>query len=110
MKKIISITLTAAMLLSCAGVSASAESSVPGYEVKLVEMYGDNDSNEPVEWSCLFRSDLPEIPFVDVEKYLGQIMTLDSAPKSEDGVYTFENDSYKMIVDPDKDTISFDFF
>ena len=106
--------LSAAMLLSCATayVSASAEViSSPIYEKKNVKAYDDVNSSNIVEYTCLFRSDLPEIPFVNVEDYLGQLFNIVQKPANQgNGVYVFENGDYSMTLNADNDIVSFDFY
>ena len=108
MKKMISVMMAAALLMSSGGaaVNAAALETAPEYEKKTVETNVDD-----LKWDCLFRSDLPEIPFVNADDYLARIYNMDKA-KSEHsgGVYKYEKGSYSMTLNADKDTVSFDFY
>ncbi len=111
MKKTLSIILSAAVLLSYAAISASADGDEAKvtYEAKQVAV-SPMDGGENTEFTCLFRSDLPEVPFVNVEDFFDQIFTIDGKPESlGSGVYKYTNGDYNMTADAEKDTISFDF-
>lgn len=111
-KKIL-IALSAAILISSVALipSASAEEASPNYEKKAVEAYAAVGSSDIVEFTCLFRSNLPEVPFVNAEDYLGQLFAFDKEVSNNgSGIYTFENDGYTMTLDAEKDLIFFDFY
>ena len=113
MKKTLSIILSAAMIMSYAVISAAAEENEVSvnYEEKQVSVSPVPGSGDNMEFTCLFRSDLPEIPFVNVEDYLGQVFVLEKESTSlGSGVYKLENGDYSMTIDADKDTVSFDLF
>ena len=93
MKKTLSIILSAAVLLSYAAISASADGDEAKvtYEAKQVAV-SPMDGGENTEFTCLFRSDLPEVPFVNVEDFFDQIFTIDGKPESlGSGVYKYTN-------------------
>lgn len=111
MKKTLSILLSAAMLLSCPAVSAYAAKNEiqPTYEEKQVKVSPLPGKGENMEFTCLFRDDLPEIPFVNVEDYFSQVFSMDQEFSAfGNGVFKFPNGDYLMTVDAEKDTISFD--
>ncbi len=110
MKKGLSVIMSASLILSCIplGLTASAESEKISFEKTAVVTQPMNSAEEAFEVDCLVRSDLPEIPFVNVESYLGLIYDLDSSSALGSGVYKFENSGYSMTLDAGKDTVSFD--
>ena len=108
MKKAFSVILSAALLLSysTAVISASAEENGVVYEKKEVETYSAIGRSEIVDYTCLVRSDLPEVPFVNAQDYLSQLFKLEDKPNSlGNGVYKFENGDYSMTVDANNDTV-----
>ena len=66
MKKLLSVLFAAALLSEAVPVGAAPVI----YERQEVETY-IGDSAEPVAFECLFRSDLPQVPWIDAETYLG---------------------------------------
>ena len=113
MKKALSLILSAAISCSfiCTAVTASAaETEKPVYEEKTVEAFDAPGSSNTVSFECLFRSDLPEIPFVSAEDYLGILYNLDKAPSGNGSVFTFENGGYTMTIDAEKDVVTFDLY
>ncbi len=112
MKKPLSIMLSAAMLLSfaAAALPASADTKQPSYEKKEVAAQNDIDSEESGNLTCLFRSDLPEIPFVNAEDYIRFIYSAYTVDSKGNGVYTFGNDGYTMTLDAENDIITFDLY
>lgn len=111
MKKLISAVLAFSMLALCTMIPAAAEkdqkSDTVRYEKKKVTTYLF-DEDDPAELSCLFRSDLPEIPYISVEDYLNQLLTEKVSVKHNGDVYTFTNGGYDMVVDAAKDAVHFD--
>ncbi|MCR4926604.1 MAG: S41 family peptidase [Lachnospiraceae bacterium] len=58
------------------------------------------------ESACMFDSDLPEVPFVNVEDYLSSIYKTDLVcEKVSEGVYSYEKNGKKMTVDATNNTI-----
>ncbi len=113
MKKTLSIILSAAMILSAVSLAASAaeDEAKVTYDVKQVPVTQISGRGDNTEFTCLFRSDLPEVPFVNVEDYFDQTFEMDKDPSSlGSGVYKYENGDYSMTIDAENDTISFDFF
>lgn len=107
MKKVVALILSAAIPLSCIslGVTASAdEAPALTFESKEIEV-----TNEGVVLDCIFRSDLPEIPFVNVDDYLDQLFIMDKEPENiGNGVYSFENGGNKMTLNAENDVVSID--
>ncbi len=110
MKKELSVILSASLILSCIPLSftAGAESDKVSFEKTAVVTQPLNIAEEAVEVDCLVRSDLPEVPFVNVESYLDLVYDLDKSSSLGDSVYKFENGGYSMALDAEKDTVSFD--
>ena len=110
MKKILSVLLAASMLLSFAALlPAGAEADgKPSYEKKELNLKFE-DSSDETKYTCLFRSDLPEVPFVSVADYL-EMLFKEKTEFSNDGgsVFTLKRNNYSLIIDTEKDTIACD--
>lgn len=66
------------------------------------------DKEGTKEFTCLFRSDLPEMPYINAEDYMDSIFTVDvEVKKVSDHVYTFSNENGSMTVDTKNETVSF---
>ena len=112
MKKVLSVILSAAVILSYAAISASADGDEAqiNYEAKQIKVSALPGKGENTEFTCLFRDDLPEVPFVNAEDYFGQVYVMDQDMSDlGNGVYKFPNGDYSMTVDAQNDTISFDY-
>ena len=104
MKKLLSVLFAAALLSAAVPVGAAPVI----YERQEVETY-IGDSAEPVAFECLFRSDLPQVPWIDAETYLG--CTHDSGISTRDngdGTYTVFNGDCEMEVDAERDVVRFE--
>lgn len=109
MKRLISMLLTAALLLSTAALptAAAAGDSVKYQSKKLTAYLYDKDTK--TEMTCLFRGDLPDIPYIGAVDYLNQLYTVEfTCEKNADGTYTVSDVNGEMIIDVDKDTIHFE--
>lgn len=109
MKKALSIiivlTVFAASASACTTTGESFFNQKPDYTKSEVNAYPYKEKT-PIVFECLFREDLPEIPFVDAEDYLNQLFTETVGfEKGEKGVYTFINDEYSLTVDAENDII-----
>ncbi|MBQ9467866.1 MAG: hypothetical protein IJU52_02535 [Clostridia bacterium] len=113
---VISLLLSVMLLfgaLSVFGVSADetpeeAETEEVTYEKKEVTAYVfAADSTKTFE--CFFRSDLPDVPYVEPTDYLGVIYTdAFTAGKNDDGTFVFSNVREEtMVIDSEKDTVYF---
>ena len=113
MKKLLSVILALMVFASAASActsekKSSAEKKTPDYTKKEVNAY-PHKSDKPMVFNCLFREDLPEVPFTDAEDFLNQLFTKNvSFNKGENGTYTFKNGDYTLTMDAKKDTISCD--
>lgn len=111
MKKLLSVILALMVFASAASActsekKSSAEKKTPDYTKKEVIAY-PHKSDKPMVFNCLFREDLPEVPFTDAEDFLNQLFTKNvSFNKGENGTYTFKNGDYTLTMDAKKDTIS----
>lgn len=90
-------------------VSAAQEQS-SGYQKKLLNAYALNSKTPSLEINCLFREDLPAVPFISTEDFLNQLFSTNVSVSENNGTFTFTNDEYHMIIDTKKDIISFDCF
>ncbi len=107
MKKLLSVILIS-ILLTAASAFPTAAVSKLGYEKKMIpaELF---DTKDPVKLTCLFRKDLPTIPYLSVEDFLNQIFTEKvSVIDNKDNSFTFVNGKEEMVIDVDRDTIHFD--
>ena len=109
MKRLIALAIGFALLTSAAAVPASAEVEKASYENKEVTGYlFDLDTKKTFD--CLFRTDL-NLPYISAEDYLDQLFTVDfSTSENSDGTYTVYNKNGSMVVNPEKDTVHFNFF
>ena len=82
----------------------------PTYSPKDITVYsfGLDNSNK---FTCLFREDLPEVPFVNVENFLEQLYTTDyTTTKQSSDIYIVSCKNGEMEIDVANDTIHFDAF
>ena len=110
---VISMLLIVSLLLgSLCSIGVSAADSL--YVQKDVKAYLFTEDNTTMI-NCLFRRDLPEIPYIDTAEYLNVIF-IDpyTEAHNEDGTYTVTNVfGYTMEIDAEKDEIyieNFDMF
>ncbi len=105
--------LTTGIALS--GCSANAEAN-RNYTKKQVTTY-DKDDTKQTELTCVYRDDMPDIPFVDVEQYLDLVYC-------EDADYTLTGSGHlytvtgqnkdtgktgsNLLIDTEKDTMTFE--
>ena len=119
MKKLFALTMALVMFATAAcacakndkkSSSSAEESSAVGKkaeftksEVKAYPVY----SSDPIVFNCLFRENLPEVPFIDAEDFLNQIFTEKlSFEKGENGVFKFKSSDFTLTFDAEKDTVS----
>lgn len=116
------------MVVASASASASAvmageseevteEAAAPevSFTKKTVAIY-DGDESKKQDIDCLFRDDMPNVPYVDVEQYLELVFNDTDFIMTEDGdqysVYGKLKDGDKtgssMVIDVAKDTVNFD--
>lgn len=111
MKKTLSILLVSLILLtSVAMLPASAAADKITYTEKEVKAYLYS-MDDTITLNCLFRDDIPELPYIDVTDYLNQFYKADFTEKDNgDGTFTVSNKNGDFIVDAEKDIIHFDCF
>ena len=111
MKKPICVILAVLLIAFSATIPAAAEKDQKSdkitYEKKQVTTYLF-DEDDPVKLTCLFRSDLPEVPYITPEDFLNQLFTEKVSVKHDGDVFTVTNDLYDMVIDAGKDTVHFD--
>ncbi len=113
MKKTLSVLLSAVTILTYSAVSTSAfaDTVQAKYEKSEVTVNPFGDNTESTSIDCLFRSDMPNIPFIKAEDFIGNFYNLNSEQITGDGnVYKFKNGDYTMTIDVDKDIVSFDLY
>ena len=110
MKKWLSVVLPAALLMTVPGAALPASAAGDVYTPSTISLFTLEDKEKPTEITCLYREELPGIPYISVEDYLDQLFTVKiKAEDNGDGTFTYTNDKYHLVVDTGKDTISFDF-
>ncbi|MEF2885107.1 MAG: hypothetical protein U0P28_07975, partial [Ruminococcus sp.] len=105
MKRILSLTLVLTALFTNAAACTPNTKQAHVYEKKEVSAYPLKEQT-PLTFACLFRDDLPEIPFADAQDYLNQLFTSEVGfQKGENGTYHFTNGGYTLTLDAEKDTL-----
>ena len=116
MKKLLSLALALIVFATAASAcgnkeessEAAPEKEAINYTKKEVNAY-PLDEKKPLKFSCLFREDLPDIPYISAEDYFNQLFTEKvSVKKGENGTVTFTNGGFNMTMDAEKDTLSSD--
>ena len=105
----ISVLLSSALVVGFA-VPMPVYAETDDYEKRDVTAYlfGMEDS---ATLECLFRSDLPEVPYISVTDYLNNIYTDEfTETKNADHTYTVTNPKGSMIVNTADDTVYFEQF
>ncbi len=113
MIRILAGVLTAGIVLSGCGTHTDADRN---YTKKQVAAY-DKDDTKPIELTCMYRDDMPNIPFVDVEQYLDLVYC-------EDADYTLTGSGHlysvsgqnkntgktgsNLLIDTEKDLMTFE--
>ena len=114
MKKMICLMLAAAMFCSFAACGSSAESTA--FTKKQVTTY-DRDETKKLELTCMFRGDMPNVPFVDMEQYIDLVYQEDSdyTLTGNGDLYTITGKNRNtgktgsaLIVDTAKDTLTYE--
>lgn len=108
MKRILSFIISAMLLTSafCAPASAAAEPISYKTAKVTAHLYSEDETET---FTCLFRSDLPAVPYIGASDYLNQLYTVEfTTAKNSDGTFTVSDKYGDMVVDADKDTIHFD--
>lgn len=108
MKKLLSLIMSAAILLSAAGALPSAAADDISYSHRDVTAYLFA-KDKTVTMTCLFRDDLPGVPYLSAVDYLNQLYTVPfNCVQHSDGTFSVSDQNGEMIVDVDRDTIHFD--
>ena len=112
MKKVLSLALALTVLLTAASACAPNQSVFEKrkhtYTKAQISAHPLKES-EPLTFDCLFREDLPEIPYIDAQDYLNRIFTEEVGfRKGKNGSYHFTNGGYTLTIDAENDTISCD--
>ena len=109
-KRFISILLSlslvtvpcAALTVSAAGSDTVTKKAVPAY------LYG---MDKQTEIECVFTQELPELVYIPPEDYLNHIYTTTNVQtKNADGTYSVTSENGTMVVDPNADTIYYEYF
>ncbi len=111
MKKGLSILLAVITVLTLTSIiPANASQHIPiGFEEKQIDTYAMNKNTDPETITCLFRDDLPTVPYLSPEDFLNHILTVNvGVSNNGDGVFTYTNGEYHMVVDTVNDIVSFD--
>lgn len=112
MKKLlssVSVILVLVMLLSTA---APMTASAAGDEITVKDLTAhiyNMDDTETIQ--CLFKSSMPDMAFISTVDFLNHVyVDKPSEVKNADGTYTITNPKGTMVIDPQKDTLHFDYF
>ena len=101
------ITVLCTLIFTNSTVKANDE---PTYSPKDITVYSFGLDN-PNTFTCLFREDLPEVPFVNVENFLEQLYTVDyTTTKQSNDSYIISCKNGEMEIDVTNDAIHFDAF
>ena len=108
MKKLSSLfCIFLALVLVFGGTGIIAHADEPTLTLRDVETYVFS-LDHVTSTALLFRSDLPEAPYIDPVDYLSVIYTATfSQAKNDDGSYTVTAQNGEMIADVQKDTLYF---
>ena len=111
MKRIFSLLLSVILLAACVlTAGAAVEGGSVSYTSREVTayLYGMDDS---LTLKCLFRSDLPTVPYISAVDYLNQLYIVPfSCEQNSDGTYSVSDCNGEMIVDVDRDTVTIELF
>ena len=112
MKKLlssVSVILVLVMLLSMAS-PLTAFAAGDGITVKDLTAHIYNmDDTETMQ--CLFKSSMPDMAFISTVDFLKHIYVDEPTEvKNADGTYTITNPKGTMVIDPQHDTLHFDYF
>ena len=103
----ISMILILALLLSMAAPLGALAAEETLTEKALTAYLYKADATDTV--SCLFKSTLPDMPYISTVDYLKRVYVEPPAETANgDGTYTVTNGQGTMVVDPEKDTLHFD--
>lgn len=112
MKRFFAVTALAAFLLSLTASlpATAAPTEKAAYQSRQLTAYYYS-KEEKSTLTCLFRDDLPDIPYINAVDYLNQLYTVTfTCKKNTDGTYTVSDEYGEMIVDTEKDTVHFEDF
>ena len=105
----VSVILVLVMLLSVAA-PMTAYAAGDGITVKdlTAHIYNMEDTET---MQCLFKSSMPDMAFISTVDFLKHIyVDKPSEVKNADCTYTITNPKGTMVIDPQKDTLHFDYF
>lgn len=104
------LVFTLVVQMFVAPMAFAAETTGADYEKKSVPTYIRSMDNKTTT-DCLFYKDLKDVVYIDPADYIRPLFTdgIEIAEtKNSDGTYTITKGDTHMIVDPAKDTVSFD--
>ena len=112
MKKLlssVSVTLVLVMLLSMAAPMTAPAAGDGITEKDLTAHIYNMEDTETMK--CLFKSSMPDMAFISTVDFLKHIYVDEpTEEKNADGTYTITNPKGTMVIDPQHDTIHFDYF
>ena len=108
-KRVFTAAAAAVFAVSVLPFAVFADDEPAAFEKKAVTTYlYSMEKSEQLE--CLFRSDLPEIPYIDFEQYADRIYTEDFKTTANGDVYTIKGNNMTFVADIAKDTLTVDGF
>lgn len=111
MKKALSILASLLILASfLTALPVSATDAAIVYTAKDVVTHVV-EPEETLTLSCLFRNDIPDLPYIEVTDYLNHIYKVAfTSADNGNGAFTVSNKNGSFIIDAEKDIIRFDCF
>ncbi|MBQ3416861.1 MAG: hypothetical protein IJH32_03410 [Ruminococcus sp.] len=105
----VSVILVLVMLLS---VAAPMTAYAAGDEITVKDLTAHIYNMEDTETTqCLFKSSMPDMAFISTVDFLKHIYVDEPTEvKNADGTYTITNPKGTMVIDPQHDTLHFDYF
>lgn len=112
MKKILSSVSVILVLVMLLSVAAPMTASAAGDEITVKDLTAHIYNMEDTETiQCLFKSSMPDMAFISTVDYLKHVYVDEpTEEKNEDGAYTITNPKGTMVIDPQHDTLHFDYF
>ena len=108
-KRLLTASAAAVFAVSVLPFAAFADDEPAPCEKKAVTayLYGMEKSES---LDCLFKTDLPEIPYIDFEAYADRLYTVDFKTSAKGDVYTVSGNDMTFTADTAKDTLTIDGF
>ena len=112
MKRTLSSVCVILVLVMLLSMAAPMTASAAGDEITEKELTAHIYSMEDTEtMKCLFKSSMPDMAFISTVDFLKHVYVDEpTEEKNADGTYTITNPKGTMVIDPQHDTLHFDYF